>query len=568
MLVWNDLRTGIIDLRPLNRTLRLLTLIGFGLTLVFLFSMLFSDILRQSGARLPLPALAGDARPYQVPAPAVPLTLMALVLGWSYTLTGALHARPLARWGALLAFILVAGTNFATGNGYSLTLANWGIGVWMVMAEGTAWLGLLACFILLPRRKLPPALQFTIVTTLVSGLFLVTLLGAVILESRTGVVYVTRVLANQTISTFLIIIPLLVYAGLEMVDFALAVTHWTVGTVTRLVTGRLLIGVLLLVLIARLAGLATVIVDAGPVLQPWLARAGAAVFCGGLALIGLWRRWQPVGSPVPLPAIFAMAFLVVFLLRIPILYGGSFMVPILLSLYQSIEAAERGDQYLAAISTLSQLEVQYRPLIVVGVGLLVAWLARRRTPSLATFGLILAWGALLSWLTSDGQPLVALRFGPGHVDTVLLFGFTALTGYWLVRRTLTQQRTLGLLAAALLMWLLTQTDFLDNPFSPLFQFAGGAFLVFAIFWGVLTGGSFVNSDSPAFPRTGRLLIYLGYVLLTVAVTHWYVISHDIIQQSVQNLWTMGEGFVTYGLPLAYLALVEGCGRLLEAEQES
>ena len=56
-----------------------------------------------------------------------------------------------------------------------------------------------------------------------------------------------------------------------------------------------------------------------------------------------------------------------------------------------------------------------------------------------------------------------------------------------------------LLVVTVLSALLNETDFLRNPFSPLFRLAGISFLAFGILWGVLTaGGRYTNAEMPIF----------------------------------------------------------------------
>jgi len=118
---------------------------------------------------------------------------------------------------------------------------------------------------------------------------------------------------------------------------------------------------------------------------------------------------------------------------------------------------------------MSELEHQHRPLLLACAGLLLARVAwRRRAATLAAYAMILAWSQALVWLTRAGRPLAALQFTYADVDTLGLLALTALTLIWLGRRRLTGERALRLLGLALLMALLNQTAFLDNPFSPLF----------------------------------------------------------------------------------------------------
>src|SRR5262245_25409242 len=106
--IWGALRDGAIDLRPFGRALRLIAASGLLLIFGFLFSILFNDLLRING---PLELLSGDStatRGLLVPRAAIPITLLAITLGWGYALVGALHARPILRWAALLTYLIFA----------------------------------------------------------------------------------------------------------------------------------------------------------------------------------------------------------------------------------------------------------------------------------------------------------------------------------------------------------------------------------------------------------------------------------------------------------------------------
>ncbi|HEX9374243.1 MAG TPA: hypothetical protein VF897_24730, partial [Roseiflexaceae bacterium] len=95
------------------------------------------------------------------------------------------------------------------------------------------------------------------------------------------------------------------------------------------------------------------------------------------------------------------------------------------------------------LAGLSELEPQYRPLLLVFVGLLIAWIAqRRRAASLAAYGLILAWSQALTWLTRAGRPLAAFQYTYADIDAVGLVVLTALALAWLLRGRLTGARAL------------------------------------------------------------------------------------------------------------------------------
>src|SRR4029078_2179059 len=108
-------------------------------------------------------------------------------------------------------------------------------------------------------------------------------------------------------------------------------------------------------------------------------------------------------------------------------------------------------------------------------------------------------------------------------------------------------------------------DFLDNPLALFFGFAGIFFTVFGILWGVITaGGKFANFDSVRFPRLNRILLYLGYTLLTINITHWFTVTHDVEQQALSADLTI-TGLRIFGYTAAYLVIVEGGRALFEQE---
>ena len=222
---------------------------------------------------------------------------------------------------------------------------------------------------------------------------------------------------------------------------------------------------------------------------------------------------------------------------------------------------------LGLVGELSNSYRDYRQLIAVALSaLVVVAAARRRNLAVAAFGLVLGWSQLLEWLTAPSRWLESFSFQYADVDVIWLIALTSLTLFWTIRRELTTERTLALFALAILGAVLTQTSFLDNPFSPLFSFAGVFFLVFGILWNVLTvGGRFTNTDSPRFPRASRLLLYVGYVLLSVTIAHWFIVSHNIEMQRLQSDLTM-DGFRIFGLALAYLAFVQGGASLVPRDE--
>jgi hypothetical protein len=53
------------------------------------------------------------------------------------------------------------------------------------------------------------------------------------------------------------------------------------------------------------------------------------------------------------------------------------------------------------------------------------------------------------------------------------------------------------------------------------------------------------------PRVSRILLYLGYVLFSIAVLNWSVASHDIAQVDFFTGQAALGGFGLFGKPLIY-----------------
>ncbi len=541
---WGAVRAGAIDLRRFDRGLRTLAIVALGLLGCFLLGTLFGDTLRVSGPLIMLENDSTATRPLLVPLLAVPLTFVGLIIGWSMLLAGAATAGRAIRWTVLVIYMLVGVAPLAANFQISL------LGPLPLLAAAGVLLALLALYAVQPLLRLGPVWRWIMFVFLHTTLTLLALGGAANLQTRFSS-DMTTTLANSLVQAqFFFIVPFLVLAGLGWAEFALDVTHWT-EEATALRAGDLLLALLLL---ALLGGRTIMTITSGTAEPAWGAWAGALVLLVGLVLIA---RVRPA-APTPLPRwpliVLALALpglLLVLLGIAQVAFAVVLILPVTLGAQaQSNAIAGLTSRVTAAIVALQPLDLGLVGAVIAAIG----W--RRAHATLARFGLIVAWGALLGWFTQDGYLPGALQYEYAHVDQILtpvLFGLTLL---WLARGQLTRARALDLLSIGVLLALLNQTAFLDNPFSPVFGFAGVGFLVFGIVWNVVTaGGNFINRDTPRLASSARLLLYLGYVLLSVAVVHWYVASHNIESQLTQARLNE-SGFLKIGLPLIYLALIE------------
>ena len=580
----DGLRAGVVDVRPLSRAVRLLVVAALALVILFLLSLLFGDTLR-AGMPLQTLRLGGTGvRALTVPVITTPLTLIAIILAWSYILTAALYIRAGLRWLTFVVYILFGLLAFTNGmNNFA------GLGVANVVAAVAPTLGVLLAFglmvialLFLPRLRVSYALGFFIMLSLNLLMLLPSLWSTayVSLTVPDAPFHMADMLNETLMVTRALLVPFLLISGAEMANFALTASGWATQAAERHTTRGLAVALLFLLLVLRLANLISDLGFSAPnAFQwnafPWPSWAGALILLMGLAVIGMCLRKPlatmldaeevPFGTIVWLSIAFA-------LLQILLVASGRLIVYVVLGLVlvtnDFAQATALSNDIFGWVSIISATYGRYSVLIQAGLGLLIAafhlWPGKGASQTssrassrwlLVAFGLVLAWGQAWRWVTQREQPLAGLHFEYAHVDHLLIIGLLIASIVLVARGQLTRDRALRLLGVAVLAALLNQTSFLDNPFSPVFGAAAMVLLVIGIVWNVLTaGGRFLNADSAAFPRPSRALMYFGYVMLSVVVANWFFASHAVEQQTQQGDLSL-SGFNIFGLTLAYVVLV-------------
>ncbi len=569
VFAWDSLKEGFIDVRPLARVPRFLSIVGIVVVLTFIVSILFNDTLRMSGRLEPLPLSSSATRGIFVPSTAVPLALSASILAWTLLLTGALHVRAFVRWSVLACFLffelsaILSGVLQGAGTDEQGTLLLITAGITLL-----ALLGMLAAFLLLPRFRLPLYVEFLVMLGLVGGLFLLGLWSSLQASQLGSIDFVSGYLVPDIVTNPRnLIVPLLYLAGAEMVNFGIALSSW--GTQSARAYGRLwtLIALLLALLAYRWFSFVTGALVPGVSPDQLMAWAGALLAGLVLVPIALWRARKPFPDRVPLKVVLGL-IIGMLLPQLLLLVVINFGLVLFLTAYQDPNVLANMDQVSRPLLAVSDAysDILYLGLALAGAVITVIAIRRRRY-TVAAFGMILGWTQLVWWFMQNGRPLQEWRYHYQDLDLWILAALTTLSLYWLVRRELNAARALALLGLTFFGWVLNFTDFLDNPLSLFFGFAGIFFTVFGILWGVLTaGGKFANYDSPAFPRINRIILYLGYVLLTVNVTHWFTVTHNV-QEQVFNSDLTAAGLRIFGLTAAYLVFVEGGRALLTSQAQ-
>lgn len=550
-------REGAIDFRPFHPIVRVMVAVGFGFMGLFLLSVFLGEQVRGWFPNITLVNESSATRTFTIASPFIPLTLLAFTIGWGSILLGALYARPLFRWIIVGAYFIFYG---APAFVQSLTTFTF-TGIFGTVILTTILIVsvlIFFTFVLFPHLPIPHPLAWVWLFTLNGVVTVILYSGGVRIEQLTNEAWIANTITSLMFNHFVLGMGFLLISGLGWIDFALQTSKWSTDAVQQHAS-RFVVATFLLVLLGvRGIGMMRMIAQSG---FDGNAVVGACCLLGGLALIGFLRRWlAPTGEV-------STSFLMWFAVFIPAGQYLAFLfsqVGFTFVIFQLLSGDTQPltDQVYDWTVGLSEWLVQVRPFLLAGVGAIVTFIAQRRgNGTLATFGLVLAWTQLLTWLTDYGHPLAAYRFEYVHVDLVVLCGLLGIVLLWIFTNQLTRIRALHLFAIAALMALLNQTDFLDNPFSPFFGFAGVAFLVFGIFWNVIDlAGLFVNRDTPGLSRESRALLYSGYALLAVTVAHWFFASHNTIYQQIQSDLTYAA-FIILGYPLAYTVILEG-GRSL------
>ena len=122
-------------------------------------------------------------------------------------------------------------------------------------------------------------------------------------------------------------------------------------------------------------------------------------------------------------------------------------------------------------------------------------------------------------------PLVTLEYGfsPELGDVLLTIGAAALlVAGW---RRLDHSALTSVGMAVVFVWLsLSDGDYVAYVGSFL-RLPGVVVTVFGLLLIVVNGSGFVNESSSRFPREARALLFIGYLVLSVAIVNWNTVSH-------------------------------------------
>lgn len=324
---------------------------------------------------------------------------------------------------------------------------------------------------------------------------------------------------DQTMSLLVfLVLPAAFAAGAAVAEIAVGVTMVATRAAHRQAAGRWPSVVLAVVVVLRLLQEGRRLSAFDPVSGGWLAVVPALALVAAFAGLG----WL-IARLVPLRQV-PVATLADDLGRIAVPVGAgviAMMLPVYVLLFGfqivvslNPGAAPGGFDPSPLVDRMVDGFRLLLAAVLIGVAL---WQARRGRAGLALVvggaGLMLAFLAL-RLLTGYRW---ALWLDPDALISVVTLLVVMIAGLLLLRRRLTPARAVGLTAVLVLAVLLSARSVVNDPFAALLGYTGVAFVLFGVTWDFLTGSDWANVDGRRVRRPVRVLLALGYPLLTVAV---------------------------------------------------
>lgn len=322
--------------------------------------------------------------------------------------------------------------------------------------------------------------------------------------------------------TFLVL-PAAFAAGAAVAEIVVGLTMAATRTAQLQSAGRWPYVVLGVVILLRLWQEARRLSDFDPVHSGWLALLPALALVAAFAGLGLLvSRLTPVDR-VPVDRV-PVGSLVDELGRIAVPVGAAVIVlllPVYVFLFGfqivvglSPSGAPGGFDPAPLVDRLVDVVRALLGVLLVGMAL---WQARRGRTGLALVlggtGLMIV--ALASRLLTGYR--WALRLDPDALITVVTSGVLIAVVWLLVRRRLTRDRALGLAAVLVLAILLSLRSVVADPVGALLGSSGVAFVLFGVTWDLLTSSDWANADGRQVRQPVRVLLAVGYPLLTATI---------------------------------------------------
>ena len=576
-LMLEEYRDGRIRTAGLPAGVRVAVGVSIVAVLGLLVSVAFADAWRTAVDPMVLPG-GQTLRGTLVPEPLIPLSFALIAIGAALCLSGALRASIPISIGVLAVYLALASFVHGTSRSVETDLydraAAWS--VWAVIAV------FVAARFLKPR----PTLELCLLLGLVGVTFANAHSVLVATDHSTGAGFLgsqTQIILANIVQ---LSIPVLVIAALDVVDFGVHVARWGVGFVDRRLGQVLVLVALVLFGGKRLYDLGHQLVDGlGDQPVDTLQGIAGSIVLVGMCVGGLWwvereaRRRAPQDPAGRLPSItapdpegltnatrrFAIPTAICLLATTLV---GALLLLTAVALPPLAEDSTNLQRWLGdRILDLGTINGSVwwdlgRAAALVAVAVV---LTRRDRPLGAAFLVCVAAIFVFQGTTFDGRVLEGWVWSRLGVDLVVVGTILGLVVWWALRRQLTDARCEWALFLLAVTTIFRGAAFFSDPFSVFPQFLAistvGAVL-FGLAWGFATNGSWANEETRPLPRLSRVQLLIGYQLLSAAILHWFVVTHDLPE--TENLTTdMPQlGNLWLGQPLILALLLTGVGAML------
>ena len=520
ILLREPMREGRLTLEGVSLGVRALATLGLVALFALVASMLLGDLWRR-GDLVATGTDFASGRVRFVPVALVPVSLFGMHLAWLMVLSGALFAWWPVRIAAGITFLLTNAVladplTFQIGESFELSL-----GPPLVRVGYFATGGLAIAAALLPLgRRWGRAVRGVVLALIV--LALTAFYGGHLL-SHAGVVdaglpgYFPRLLDGAFAELDRLVLPMVVVSFLAVVEFshsfaeAVVVPAWRAAAlVAKLLVAALIVTKLVLQVDEVVPRIPEIPVQAG-------ITVAAAVI---LVLAAFLLRRIPVDRDTASDAeeslIYVAAATYLPLVLMAVVVSG--VVQFIASIFNSTDPGLL--RFLNYVDVIPWVDLGAITLLFVA-GVLVARRSSGRRRELGIGMAIIGGWALPPFLgAAIEQPLSP---SPELLDVLL----TAVVGVVLLMRwtAIDTRRAVGAGALVLFMWLVGSRGEFIEIVGGLAGFPASIVIVFGVFFTLATGSAFARRDSRRFPRPARLLIWLGYWLVSLAILNWLLSVH-------------------------------------------
>lgn len=520
-IVRDPVEEGHLRLKGMHPFVRWVAIVGIMLLSYLLVSVLFIDRWRANDLMF-LDAI--EDRPEFAPAGMVPVTLLAFAVAWLTMMWGALHSGAAVRIVAALGFLLInAGMGDAAAFEASDALAL-SLGPTVIKACYFGAPGLLVLSCLVPggrwRRARPLFLGATAVAVI--GLFAGHLWVHVAFTEAGFEAQTASLLSSVIRDLEGLLTPLVFASGLLIIDFALDVGEGT-GLAGRAIAGTV-----------------------------------AKVLLVGVIVVKLWveflshiPEWVDFAALRPSAVIRTLVSLVVLVVAIrwirslaesnrfkrnkeALLYGSSFVlaIPTLISMlvvsFGLFMIRQVDASAYDLIRGFPSLAVSEWGRWIAAIGGIIAGflLLRLGAPARREIGAgILLMGAWILPVQIAG----AADWSWGFDYQLFDIGVTVAVGAWVAYRwrSLEAFEIVGLLAVVVFSWLvMSRGDFISFA-GEWFGFPAVVVVVIGIALSAIMDSVFTGRSSARLPQSGRSLMWIGYLIMSVTILHWLNAVHTV-----------------------------------------